>query len=500
MAWKKWVLRGVGAAVLVLVSWTVWLVCEREWLRSEGNRELAAAVAETERVDPKWRWDDLNAARPKPPTGKNGADLIPRIMALTPKDWPKRLHSPDWPPVRETPPANVRFPPEVIVEAREELARARPAVELARTLKDFPSGYRVIQLGPNPSNPPREDTLATRDVANLLRWDVVVTVEDGNPGLAADDLLAMLYASRSIGDEPTMISQLARLGIRSVAGSSLGWVLAQATLTDGQLADLQAAWAADADEPLLLYGLRGERVVVDEVLRRMADGTLSYTQGLTGADRPSPEHENSYRWFGWWLYRGRLPRERAFMLHWFKQATEAARLPIHEQPAAMKAVPLYSEYANRSLLDLDIVLTPPSAEEGLIISRSLLRGVAKFPAVTWGSTAEARCAVVGLACERFRLKHGRWPETLAELPADLLPGGVPLDPFDGKPLRYRKLEDGVVLYSVGPDGKDDGGDLTRVGMLAARRGDLGFRLWNPEHRRQPPRPVPPAPDNPEDKP
>jgi len=34
---------------------------------------------------------------------------------------------------------------------------------------------------------------------------------------------------------------------------------------------------------------------------------------------------------------------------------------------------------------------------------------------------------------------------------------VPKDPFDDKELRYKKLETGFVVYSIGEDGNDDGG-------------------------------------------
>jgi hypothetical protein len=38
---------------------------------------------------------------------------------------------------------------------------------------------------------------------------------------------------------------------------------------------------------------------------------------------------------------------------------------------------------------------------------------------------------------------------------------VPIDPMDIQPLRYKLNADGTfVLYSVGEDGKDDGGDPT----------------------------------------
>jgi hypothetical protein len=43
---------------------------------------------------------------------------------------------------------------------------------------------------------------------------------------------------------------------------------------------------------------------------------------------------------------------------------------------------------------------------------------------------------------------------------DLVPNyleSVPIDPFDGKELRYKKLESGYVVYSIGENLSDDGG-------------------------------------------
>lgn len=59
-----------------------------------------------------------------------------------------------------------------------------------------------------------------------------------------------------------------------------------------------------------------------------------------------------------------------------------------------------------------------------------------------------------LAIKAFQLKHGKLPETLEELVPEFLPA-VPMDDYDGKPLRYRPAE--RLLYSVGSDFKDDGG-------------------------------------------
>src|SRR5439155_15699761 len=89
-----------------------------------------------------------------------------------------------------------------------------------------------------------------------------------------------------------------------------------------------------------------------------------------------------------------------------------------------------------------------------------------------------RCAIVAVAAERYRLANGRWPETLAAvIPAYL--SKIPIDPFDGQPLRYRRLKDGVIIYTIGEDQKDNGGQRVRI-KAGAPDTDVGFQLWDPE--------------------
>ncbi len=60
-----------------------------------------------------------------------------------------------------------------------------------------------------------------------------------------------------------------------------------------------------------------------------------------------------------------------------------------------------------------------------------------------------------LAMARFRSRHGTGPGDWSALVADGLLDAVPADPFAGAPLHY-SAERGVI-WSVGQDGKDDGG-------------------------------------------
>ena len=61
-----------------------------------------------------------------------------------------------------------------------------------------------------------------------------------------------------------------------------------------------------------------------------------------------------------------------------------------------------------------------------------------------------------LALREFWLAHGEYPAALAELAPDVL-AELPRDPCGGGEFVYRRLPAGYQLYSVGPDGIDDGG-------------------------------------------
>ena len=56
----------------------------------------------------------------------------------------------------------------------------------------------------------------------------------------------------------------------------------------------------------------------------------------------------------------------------------------------------------------------------------------------------------------------------------------------------KRTPDGLVIYSVGPDRADNDGFMNPEQPLEPGT-DIGFRLWDPRHRRQPPNP--PAPDD-----
>ena len=77
-----------------------------------------------------------------------------------------------------------------------------------------------------------------------------------------------------------------------------------------------------------------------------------------------------------------------------------------------------------------------------------------------------------LALRQHRLATGGYPSSLADLVPRWVPD-VPPDPFTGKPFIYRRTATGYLLYSVGPDGTDDGGaPILLTSLKALSKGDL----------------------------
>ena len=83
-------------------------------------------------------------------------------------------------------------------------------------------------------------------------------------------------------------------------------------------------------------------------------------------------------------------------------------------------------------------------------------------------------AIIACEVERYRLANGKIPATLADLHMENLPHDV----IGGGPLHYRVTGDDYILYSVGWNGKDDGGKvvLTDKGNVDVTKGDWVWSL------------------------
>lgn len=106
---------------------------------------------------------------------------------------------------------------------------------------------------------------------------------------------------------------------------------------------------------------------------------------------------------------------------------------------------------------LPIVPEPADPLSALIAGSETSRGVTTVRVIHERNRASNHLLATDLALQAFAKPSGKYPQSLSELVPKYL-RAVPRDPFaPASPLRYKRQGDTFLLYSVGPDGKDNGG-------------------------------------------
>jgi hypothetical protein len=235
------------------------------------------------------------------------------------------------------------------------------------------------------------------------------------------------------------------------------------------LARLAAAFAAaDEDDRLTRYFTLLRDRIVESAYQQVGGGTYGAwgNAGLLSGDQVT--------WFNR-LLRPMIARSTRWQIAGYTAILEAARRPWPDRLDAILAVgdrtPWRPWY-------------PPMASVAWFGFHSNDRGRVKELGFAATDIASVRAARIAIAVERYRRAHQeQLPSDLAALvPAYL--DALPIDPYSGAPMRYKPAGSGYVVYSLGPNRKDDGGDgvdappFPRGATGGVRRevGDIGVRI------------------------
>jgi hypothetical protein len=308
-------------------------------------------------------------------------------------------------------------------------------------------------------------------------------LREGNTHAALADLVAQVRLPRLLAEDRIVISELVRIAIGAIARTGTWEALQADGWTDEDLAALQAAWESQGFAAALAHSLEGERVFGDEsseMVRKSNEDAIAALYGLEevfgvdDAERPTWERfarslpcgegvaEFSKKQVYCRLWRFAWShQDQQHGLENMQRLIEITRTAAKEKSFASvrDAIDqLDEESLNRNLYDK---LRYPNSQSLSALSRSVNKAMR--------AETERSMSICATALKRYSLRHGKLPASLHALVPDLV-ATVPVDYMDGQPLRYRLNRDGsFTLYSVGEDGKDDGGDaLVLPGEKAIR--------------------------------
>ncbi len=430
----KWLLAGAALASLVVT-----LV-----LRSISPPEIRAKLDAIKKAGYPITTQELAVAYPLPSDDQNSAIIYQKAFDALVSPPPNV--SADWPVLSTNDPGRTApLAPEVEAGISQYVADNQAALQLLHQGSLLPAGYYPTGWKNGFTNISLIPFVKIRQSAQLLALDAMVRAEQGNSAAAATAIVDLLALGRSLKSTPTLVAQMIRVAVLRIAAFSMERSLNRTRFTDAQLQTLALAFReADSTNELKKAFITQRCVGIWFFQTSDRKALHGWFSGRLSPGRLSPSHllpvelqglEDNLR-EQWMIARLRRSKNFILYLDLMQQLIDAAGQSVPKRMAVNDAI-------------------------GQRIGGTDLDWVISNYKYTFRSDGEAlaamRAAQIALAIERYRLaRQNQLPNTLADLVPSQL-NAVGIDPFDDQPLRYKKLTNGCVIYSIGGDGIDNGG-------------------------------------------
>lgn len=430
--WRRWVAL---AGVLLLAAWFARFAYLRITLRPALRPEY---------------WEAQLAALDPPPPGALSFEAVRSL--LTSRAWEKRYN----PPVPVSSAARIiRADPERLLEGPWSMERAEvlSAIEVFMTaefrterqqlLEALQTGWEEpISMQPGSYQKHLNDYQAWAEwLAIHGRW-ALATADTQS---ATEDWLGLLRFARQAlhGRTPAHVGWSRR--VMSMAAIELMLAVRESTEPLDSRRIEQTIYTLFPNEVAPGQLLAGQRLAalcdLESIYVREGDGWLDLcdtikVRGGFNLGVPPPSR--------WWNLASPL-------FHDFTTATRELERCYQRMEACTDLTAWHSMYA----------VSGRYQYERHDILHGILPGAYARPGpdtleMAYRSWTRLNAAAAMHALAAWRQERGKYPESLTELVPEYLPA-LPIDYGDRQPLRYRRLREHYLLYSIGNDGQDDGG-------------------------------------------
>lgn len=292
----------------------------------------------------------------------------------------------------------------------------------------------------------------------VIRWfggvlsaDGLIALEANDPARFMRSLRTRIGLARLVAEPSLLISQLVQVAeLERVRADIQHALVHRPGFIDGPTAAEIETLLADVLDHHLTRDMAWERVVLEDVLRRLLDDSGAYdpekalafskTMNDVDAAKPAPSAP-AVTDFEPDIREVVQQHDRCSAL-----AMEAIEVPWKPMPEGLGAEIEAWERESASILGriarLYFGIITPKWD--------------KWAAAVRTSTQSMAGLRLLLAAHRHHLRHGEPARTLSDIDPDLLPFD-PIDGFTGGPLHYRWTDSGPLIYALGADNDDDGG-------------------------------------------
>jgi len=278
-----------------------------------------------------------------------------------------------------------------------------------------------------------------KTVSTLLQLRCAARLAAGDTEGALADIEFNERWARAISEESLLISELVAIAVETM-GTRMAWEgLVDHQWNDSQLQRLQRLFADRRPREDLVRALRGERKF-----------GLAHFEDLVRNPSHAPTQSSNPQRLMPPLPRGWVRQNQISLVRYYELlAARNAKWIAGDLPAAQIGEDP-TDQLKRERPTIYARLT-------LMLAPALSKTMEKADRLL----AISRMAEIACALERYRLAHNQYPETLNALAPSLI-SAIPTDPCTSKPFQYRRNENATYqLYSLGLNGRDDGGKFVR---------------------------------------
>ena len=433
---------GIVAAALIVV-----LVVVAVLAITRPARMVRAEIARIKAEGAPLTMKDLDG--PKIPDSQNGAVEYQKAFALISGEDKKK----DMDLIADR--SSLSHQPKTEAECRElrralaKYDRLVPIVEQAASKPDcrFPIGWE--KSGALDASFPHLRPL--RDISRILSGNALLSVRENRPADAARYVDLGYAISDATTYRPTLLAFLYRCTQIHLASDALGELLAS-----GQLSSQDAQGIMDRLAHIDLSSSPTEGLKVERAMGIWTFDRLRDDPGSLGAASGSSRV-------------GKGGGGTGPLVHLWMDLDEGYYLTKMRQYIDCSSQP-YCDLARTGKL-----AEPSDMPKYAILSAICLPLVHAQWRIRDESQARINGSRIALALAIYHNQHKTYPVDLNEVSRPL-GGQVPIDPFSGKAFVYKKQISGCLLYSIGPDLKDNGGKEPPPGWAVSLGGDIVWRM------------------------
>ena len=308
-------------------------------------------------------------------------------------------------------------------EKRALVLENTQALTILREGFAYPSRFPVIKS----FDEPMPYLVKFRNLARLMKLEAEVKATDGDWPGANDICLDIVYLGKDIQQGAPIIGCMVSIACQ-VIGRKPAWEYLHRLNPAQSRQAIKRLQAIDADSAPFIDVLAIERDAVLTTFRELRDNPESFRQVI---------EENS---------GDKLDVPVEIMETVGRQITEGA---LAEYSAHMDKLIAMAQTPFHAWQPL------PAPKNKLV--EIFLIDFRKAGFRVLSNQTQNRLMLVSHALNAFKAEKGQYPKSLASLCPEYL-HELPLDPFGkNQPFRYRVTKTGYLLYSIGPDARDNGG-------------------------------------------